>query len=171
MNNHQKLWLVGKCKLANQAISKYNEEIYGIECPAFSTEEQWLDLFLWAYEKQSCITGIEASCKEGGKLCNLEQIIGRITKFCKDCKPKKYNEPIITKNEDYACWYSSEEYLDCLNAQLEEQGYIESYINLCKDLNPEITVTAQQLCELIVSEIIANGVSIDEAYQNIINNI
>ena len=163
-----KLVAVGKCKLANQALSTYYNNVYGIRCSKEDVLSKWLHLFLWAYET-TCLTDTD-DCT-GGDLCNLKNIIGKVTHHCKDCKPKKYMEPIITPNPDYTCWYESQDYLDCLTIQLEEEGYIDSIIDLCANLDPQINVSVENICGLIINEITANGLTIDAAYQKVINNL
>ena len=163
-----KMLAVGKCKLANQTLSTYYNNVYGIRCGKEDILSKWLHLFLWAYENTCLVDNDDCT---GGNLCNLKNIIGKITKHCKDCRPKKYKEAVITINPDYTCWYQSQEYIDCLTIQLEEEGYIETIINLCANLNPEITITPETICGLIIHEITANGLTIDEAYQKVINNL
>lgn len=158
-----KILAIGQCKLGSNAIAQYHENIYGVKCT--DDKSKYLDLFLWAYTNP-CLEDTE-DC-DGGALCNLRNIIGKLTRHCVDCRPKKYQEPIVVPNPDYTCWYDSQEYIDCLTIQLEEQGYIETIIDLCESLNPQITVTPETICGLIIHEITANGLDIDQAYQLVI---
>jgi len=144
----------GKCKLANQAFATYFEQIYGIRCTENNNE--WLHLFLWAYESGCITTDTDCNhctCSDCSEClhCNIQANIGKIIKYCKDCKPKKYMTPIVTPNDDYTEWYESQEYLDCLQIELEENGWIEPMIDLCKNLH--IDITAEQACKLVAAEL------------------
>ena len=151
-----KLLANGKCKLASQTFATYYENVYGVRCT--ENNNDWLHLFLWAYES-GCIPK-DTDCKHCNCVdcnecahCNIQNNIGKITKYCKDCKPKKYMEPIVIPNSDYTDWYNSEEYIDCLNIQLEENGWIEPMIDLCRNLN--INISQAEFCKLLVSSISA----------------
>ncbi|HMT01764.1 MAG TPA: hypothetical protein PKD00_00400 [Burkholderiales bacterium] len=140
------------CKLGNMAIAENLKLSYGISCNTGGLEE-YLDLFIWAYNN-SCVQ--ETQDCSGGNKCNIENILGKLTKYCKDCRPKFYQENRIEKNEDYTEWYESQEYLDCLNVELEQNGYIEPMIDLCKNLN--ITITTEAFCKAIVTAIAASKI-------------
>lgn len=121
---------VAECALGNNAANIINKLKYGIICKD-DTDYNLLELLIFA-AKSGCVED----------LCNIENTIGKILKYCKDCKPKRYKEPIITYNTDYTCWYSSQEYLDCLEQQLITQGWIEPAINICNDLNIQIDINS-----------------------------
>lgn len=121
---------VAECALGNNAANIINKLKYGIICKD-DTDYNLLELLIFA-AKSGCVED----------LCNIENTIGKILKYCKDCKPKRYKEPIITYNTDYTCWYSSQEYLDCLEQQLIDQGWIEPAINICNDLNIHIDINS-----------------------------
>lgn len=174
-----KIYLVGQCKIGNQALSLYNEKVYGIKC---QDKDKWLELMLWAYDKYKCTNIVDCkNCSNNTdcNFCNLQANIGKLTKHCIDCKPVNYKQPIITPSEDYSCWYNSQEYLDCLTIQLENEGYIEPMISLCENLNPAISITVPEICDMIMIELTAQCVDCFEVdsnllsttYNNVINNI
>ena len=151
-----KLLANAKCKLASQAFGTYYNNIYGLACDANNVE--WLDLLLWAYDSNCISKDIDCNHCAGSDCihCTLQSNIGKAVKYCKDCKPKKYMEPKVTPNPDYTEWYNSDEYIECLQIQLEESGYIEPMIDLCTNLN--INITQEDACKMIVSHIAAQQV-------------
>lgn len=163
---------VGQCKLGQNAMAEYYTSVYGIKCT--DDKSKYLDLFLWAYTNP-CLEDTE-DC-DGGSLCNLRNIIGKLTRHCVDCKPKKYQTAVTVLNPDYTEWYGSQEYLDCLTIQLEEDGWIEPMIDLCANLN--IAVTSEYLCKAIAITLtqqqidctMATDIQIQTACQMVINNI
>jgi hypothetical protein len=167
-----KMESVASCKLGKYVMDKTYESLYGIKCKTKVGEySEYLSLFLWAY-KNSCIDNDTRDCS-GTPLCNLENILGKLTQHCRDCKPKKYKKPITEINGDYSCWYSSDEYIDCLNWQLINEGYIEPAIDLCANLNIEISM--EDLCKEIVTYITLNQtplslMSVNMAVNNLLNN-
>lgn len=167
-----KILAIGQCKLGNNATAQYYENVYGVKCT--DDKSKYLDLFLWAYTNP-CLEDTE-DC-DGGTLCNLRNIIGKLTRHCVDCKPKKYQEPVVIPNPDYTEWYGSEEYVECLTIQLEEDGWIDPMIDLCQNLN--IEVSADTLCKAIAIQLsaqqidcnMASDIQIQQACQMVINNI
>lgn len=132
--------------MGQNAIAQYHENVYGVKCT--DDKSKYLDLFLWAYTNP-CLEDTE-DC-EGGALCNLRNIIGKLTRHCMDCKPKKYQEAIVVPNPDYTEWYACPTYLECLAIELEEQGWVEPIIDLCESL--EINLTLIEVCHLLSIEI------------------
>jgi transcription elongation factor Elf1 len=146
-----------KCKLAKDTFATFYENVYGIRCS--HNIQKWLHLFLWAYEQPCFDETIDCKhCQDVECLhCNLQATIGKMIKHCKDCKPKKYMEPIVTFADDYTDWYNSEEYLECLRIELEENGYIEPMVDLCKNLNIEISV--RDACNILATTLAAEQVN------------
>jgi hypothetical protein len=159
-----KMLSVSQCKLGKVAMDIYYESTYGIKCK--HDISKYLHLFLWAYQN-SCIDNTTRDCS-GTPLCNLENILGKLTKHCKDCKPKRYKKPKIELNTDYTDWYNSDEYIDCLNWELINNGYIEPAIDLCKNLNIEISV--EKLCKTIVTYLSVNKIQCELITNVIITN-
>ena len=145
-----KLLAVSECAVGNHALSLIKERDFGIKCKNYHPFIKYLYLFKWAYTS-NCVENIE-DCS-GGTLCNLKNILGKLTKFCKDCRPKKYQEALIELNGDYEAWYNSQDYLDCLRWELENNGYIEPMIDLCRNLNIEISTEA--FCKALILNISA----------------
>ncbi|HMT03385.1 MAG TPA: hypothetical protein PKD00_08795 [Burkholderiales bacterium] len=163
-----KMLSVSQCKLGEVAMDQYYSATYGLTCK--NNIDKYLSLFLWAYQN-SCVSNTGKDCS-GTPLCNLENILGKLTKHCKDCKFKKYKKAIIEVNTDYACWYDSDEYMDCLNWELINNGYIEPAIDLCQNL--EIEISIERLCKEIVTyismnQIQLNTLNVEKAVKNILN--
>lgn len=82
----------------------------------------------------------------------IEFVIEKIKdllKHCINCKGVKLTTlEIVTINPQ---WYNTQEYLDCLQIQLEEEGWIEPLIDLCQNLNIEISF--EKLCKDIAVEL------------------
>ena len=171
-----KLLANAQCKLGNQTLNLYYENTYGILCNKDYNE--WLPLFLWAYES-GCLDKPEDCnhCQNDCIHCNLQTNIGKTIKYCKDCKPKKYKKPIIVKNDDYTEWYNSPEYISCLQIELEENGYIEPMVDLCKNLNIDITsadactVLATNLAAQQIDCFVLTDIHVAEACSNILTTL
>jgi hypothetical protein len=79
--------------------------------------------------------------------------------LCKDCTPERYKEPIIIPNPDYTSWYTSQSYIDCLNQELINSGFISvisPLVDLCASLNIEINQF--QLCSNIAIQLSQSAV-------------
>lgn len=119
---------VTECALGNYTLNIYNAKRYGIFCND-DIDLEFLSLLLFA-AKSTCVED----------KCNIENTIAKLTKKCKDCRPVRYKTPNIVFNTDYTDWYNSQEYLDCLQEQLIDQGWIEPMIDICTSLNVEVDI-------------------------------
>lgn len=125
----EKIVSVSNCLLSNLGTQKYNYEIFGISCKD-DLEANLISLMLWA-KKLPC---------SNSALLNTQ--LSKLTKFCKNCKPKKYKQPTIKLNPDYTVWYNSQEYLDCLIFQLINEGYVEDFC-----FKTKIALSVEDVCK------------------------
>ena len=123
-----KIVSVANCKLAEIGFDKYFSNIYGTKyCD--DNNFNLLHTLLWA---------IALPCSDKEKLSAL---IAKLIKHCKNCSPVRYKEPITEYNTDYTSWYQSQSYIDCLNQELINSGFISAIsplVDLCATLNIEI---------------------------------
>ena len=131
------------CHLAQLGMQKYTNEVFGIACGE-ENDFELLNLLLWAYN---------LNCSDKGKLSLL---MSKFTKHCKNCKPKRYKTPKIIFNPDYSVWYNSDEYRDCLNLELLQNGYIEEIHNFCDNIS--IAITKEELCNDILIALMQENV-------------
>ena len=141
-----KIVSVANCKLAEVGFDKYFSNIYGTKYCG-DNNFNLLHTLLWAFN-------LPCSDKE-----KLTSIIAKLLKHCKDCTPERYKEPIIIPNPDYTSWYTSQSYIDCLNQELINSGFISvisPLVDLCASLNIEINQF--QLCSNIAIQLSQSAV-------------
>lgn len=123
------------CKLGSEALTQIKNTSLGISC---NSDLSLLQLFYYA-ASQPC----------DFDKCNLNTNIAKLTKHCKNCRPKEYKPVIVEYNEDYTEWYNSQEYLDCLAIQLQTTGCIQPMIAILANVNIEIS--GDELCQAVIS--------------------
>ena len=74
---------------------------------------------------------------------SIEKIKDMI-KNCPNCNKSIEDVSVIDLDND---WYNSQDYIDCLEWQLEHNGYIEPLIDICNSLN--ININHNRLCNHI----------------------
>lgn len=127
------LLIEAQCYIAKHGDKVYNNLLYG-SCNPNQKDLMVLQLLLFS---------LEGNCK-----INLDIIYSKIAEIIGYCKPVNKRCLYITiDNDDYADWYNSQEYLDCLQVELEENGWINPMIDICKTLN--ISINDKALCGLI----------------------
>lgn len=115
-------------------------------------------------------------------LCNiceysLEKIIERIKDIlmnCVNCKGVIYEIIKIEESSFADTWYNSSEYIDCLQSELEDNGWIDPLVDLCQNMN--ISISVEQLCKNIAIEIATtkqscmelSDISVQSAFNNML---
>ena len=160
------------CKLGSIGFSKMVEQKYGILSECSQEEYQELKLYLELFKKLSKIeitdNNIDLSfivknlqlvnnCEiKENSITNIIERVKDLLQNCSDCN--NYTPSILYNiNDD---WYSTQEYIECLQNEFENNGYIE-YINpivdLCTNLNIDINVS--KLCQELIVKLNANKIS------------
>ena len=161
------------CKLGTIGFNQMISEKYGVSnnCDVDTYDYNELSAYLTILENLST-EEVSVEDKELGiyidiglvDKCstdtNYELIIERIKDLlssCIECRNYYDNSINITTNDT---WYETQEYIDCLIHELEENGYIE-YINpivdLCTNLN--INIDVNQLCNELVTKLSINKIN------------
>ena len=90
-------------------------------------------------------------------ICNIcekyiEKVIEKIKDLlrnCINCRGVQYKTlDVVSINPS---WYNTQEYIDCLQIQLIEEGWIDPLIDLCQNLN--IQISLEKLCKSIAVEL------------------
>ena len=115
-----KLMIEMQCKLAELSYSQYVESYYNIKCfdkSVYHHLRTYLLLLDNLNKNINCVltTDIELS---------IEKIKDMI-KNCPNCNKSIEDVSVIDLDND---WYNSQDYIDCLEWQLEHNGYIEPLI-------------------------------------------
>jgi hypothetical protein len=134
-----KLMIEMQCKLAELSYSQYVESYYNIKCfdkSVYHHLRTYLLLLDNLNKNINCVlsTDIELS---------IEKIKDMI-KNCPNCNKSIDDVSVIDLDND---WYNSQDYIDCLEWQLEHNGYIEPLIDICNSLN--ININHNRLCNHI----------------------
>lgn len=102
----------------------------------------------------------------------IERIIERIKTligFCVNCFNQDYTNLIISESGTADDWYASSEYLECLEIELIENGWIDPLVDLCQNLNIEISV--EKLCKAVSIQLALNKISCNMITSTAIHNI
>lgn len=161
------------CKLGTIGFNQMISEKYGVSnnCDVDTYDYNELSAYLTILENLN-IEEISIEYKELGIYIDIglvdkcstntdyELIIERVKDLlsnCIECKNYYDNSVIIATNNE---WYETQEYIECLIQELEENGYIE-YINpivdLCTNLNIHININ--QLYNELVTHLAINKIN------------
>lgn len=161
------------CKLGTIGFNQMISEKYGVSnnCDVDTYDYNELSAYLTILENLN-IEEISIEDKELGIYIDIglvdkcstntdyELIIERVKDLlsnCIECKNYYDNSVIIATNNE---WYETQEYIECLIQELEENGYIEfihPIVDLCASLNIDLTVN--QLCSTLVTQLVANKIN------------
>ena len=128
------------------ATDYYLSKLYGVSC--CENDYELISLLVWAYEK-SCCSG------------NKEEILLKLKKLtgqCISCKKCISTLEIYSNDE----WYNTQGYIDCLNYEFEQNGFIEEIVNIerfCNNLN--IKINYKSLCNKLVVKVKSSRIKCD----------
>ena len=141
---YQKKYAIKSCddiKLIFSELVNYRDLFLDILKNRNSSEEEIID-----------IINLPMICN----MCDItiEKMIERTKDLLHDCLNCKGTILKLIDIEDSSFineWYISPEYIECLQFELEENGWIDPLVDLCQNLN--ITISAEKLCKDIAIQL------------------
>ena len=184
-NINELIYLID-CKLGELGTSLMYEKKYGIsDCQniklLFSELSAYKELLLDILNNRNSgadiidIINLPMICN----MCeySIEKMIERIKDIlmnCVNCKDIEYKLLEVLESSFANEWYTTPEYIECLQSELEDNGWIEPLIDLCQNMN--ISISAEKLCKAIAIEISAtkescmelSEISVQSAFNNML---
>lgn len=162
------------CKLGAIGFSKMLEQKYGIASNCEDNEYTELKLYLEVFKKLQKVEITDNNVELNNIIkdlqlinnCDIKEkcltnIIERVKDILQNCSDCNNYTPAITYTT-LDSWYETQEYIECLQNEFEENGYLDyvnPIINLCTGLN--INIDANKLCQDLIVVLNANKIACD----------